>query len=190
MNGGSSAPPPGRRLLPRAERREQIVAAAKRAFGRTGYAGTSLEDVGREAGVSKVILYRHFESKAELYRVALDDVAGRIADALGGVEGVGPGALSALLHVADADPAGYLLLFRHATREPEFREHTDTLHAQAANALATITDVPATGWSRELLPHLVIAAIATWLLAGRPTPVGEATQSLTTLITSTTRTLG
>jgi hypothetical protein len=34
---------------------------------RAGYAATSLDEVAREAGVSRTILYRYFESKADLY---------------------------------------------------------------------------------------------------------------------------
>jgi AcrR family transcriptional regulator len=180
----------GRRLLPRAERREQIIAAAKRAFARTGYAGTSLEDVGHEAGVSKVIIYRHFDTKADLYAAALDHTADRIATALGGVEPVGTAALSALFHVADADPDGYLLLFRHATREPDFRTHTDTLYAQATNALRTLAEPPADSWPGQLLPHLIITAIATWLITPDRPSVGHATTALVTLVGATAQSLG
>jgi len=48
--------------MPRAERREQILAAATVAFARGGFAGTGLADIATEAGVTRVILYRHFES--------------------------------------------------------------------------------------------------------------------------------
>jgi AcrR family transcriptional regulator len=57
-----AAPAPGRRLR-RAERREQILAAATEAFAAAGFAATSLDDVAAQAGVSRAILYRHFDSK-------------------------------------------------------------------------------------------------------------------------------
>src|SRR5215467_7372219 len=63
-----------RRLLPRDERRRTLIAAATRAFSRSGFAGTSLDDVADEAGVSRILLYRHFESKTHLYRALLDDI--------------------------------------------------------------------------------------------------------------------
>src|ERR1700736_5184363 len=74
--------PPVRRLA-RAERRQQILDAATRAFARTGFAATGLDDIGAEAGVSHVILYRHFASKADLYRAVLDRASTRIGDTVG-----------------------------------------------------------------------------------------------------------
>jgi AcrR family transcriptional regulator len=58
-----SATIPERRRLPTAERRAVILAAAGPLFARDGYAGTRLDDVAAAAGVTKPILYRHFDSK-------------------------------------------------------------------------------------------------------------------------------
>src|SRR5215472_15857916 len=75
------APSPNRRMR-RAERRDQILAAATRAFARSGFAATRLDDVAAEAGISRVILYRHFESKTDLYRAVLDHACLRLAEAV------------------------------------------------------------------------------------------------------------
>src|SRR6187455_2022469 len=60
------------------ERREQILAAASRAFAQSGYAGTSTDAVAKEAGVSQPYVVRMFGTKAELFRSvfarALDSV--------------------------------------------------------------------------------------------------------------------
>src|SRR5215216_1363540 len=69
--------------LGRAARREQILLAAARAFARAGFTATSLEDVAGEAGVTRAILYRHFDSKADLYRAVLDRAQRRLALATG-----------------------------------------------------------------------------------------------------------
>jgi AcrR family transcriptional regulator len=45
----------------------QLVATARDLFARHGYAGTSLEAVSSEAGVTKGGLYHHFGSKKELF---------------------------------------------------------------------------------------------------------------------------
>ena len=47
------------------ERREQVLAAATRAFARTGYAGTSTDVVAREAGVSQPYVVRMFGTKRD-----------------------------------------------------------------------------------------------------------------------------
>jgi AcrR family transcriptional regulator len=63
---------PERRRMPTAERRATILRAAGPLFARDGYAGTRLDDVAAAAGVSKPILYRHFDSKKALYVALLD----------------------------------------------------------------------------------------------------------------------
>jgi AcrR family transcriptional regulator len=60
-----------RRRLPVAERRELITEAAGRLFGERGYEGTRLDDIAAAAGVTKPVLYRHFDSKRDLYLVLL-----------------------------------------------------------------------------------------------------------------------
>ncbi|HUA73963.1 MAG TPA: TetR family transcriptional regulator [Solirubrobacteraceae bacterium] len=52
--------------LPAVERRALIEQAAARLFARHGYEATTVEDVCAAAGVSKPMLYRHFQSKQDL----------------------------------------------------------------------------------------------------------------------------
>src|ERR687888_2458272 len=64
-------PAPKRRMRG-PERRAQLLAVARRAFGRSGFHGVSMDEVAKEAGVTKPILYDHFNSKEELYVALLD----------------------------------------------------------------------------------------------------------------------
>lgn len=52
--------------LAAAQRRRLIEQAATELFARRGYASTTVEDISRAAGVTKPMLYRHFESKQDL----------------------------------------------------------------------------------------------------------------------------
>jgi AcrR family transcriptional regulator len=52
--------------LAASERRRLIEQAATELFARRGYAATTVEDIARAAGVTKPMLYRHFESKQDL----------------------------------------------------------------------------------------------------------------------------
>src|SRR5438128_12218023 len=56
-----------RRRLPAAERRETLIVAASELFAQRGYDHVSLDEVAERAGVTKVIVYRHFASKKDLY---------------------------------------------------------------------------------------------------------------------------
>jgi AcrR family transcriptional regulator len=49
------------------QKRERIFHATERVFGRYGYAKTTVEDVCREAGISKRTFYEQFRGKGELF---------------------------------------------------------------------------------------------------------------------------
>lgn len=173
MADESEDPGPARRLR-RAERREQILDAATRAFARGGYADTGLDDVAAEAGISRVILYRHFESKGQMYRAVLDRALARLEERVGSGHFTG-GSIPAFLSAAAEDPDGFRLLFRHAAREPEFRESTDQLMAASVElALRQLTEVvPDPAWARwaaRLVFTVAIEGAIAWLDAGRPDP--------------------
>lgn len=68
-----------------ASRRSDIVRAAKKAFLEVGYAGTSVDDVAREAGVSKPTIYKHFQSKERLFQTILETEAALIDRSFEGV---------------------------------------------------------------------------------------------------------
>src|SRR3954447_22538098 len=63
---------PQRTRVAAAERRRRIERAAGRLFAERGYAGTRLEDIAAAAGVTKPVLYRHFDSKKALYLALLE----------------------------------------------------------------------------------------------------------------------
>jgi AcrR family transcriptional regulator len=49
-----------------ASRREQLLAAAARAFRRNGYAGVSIDEIGNDVGVVGPAIYRYFDTKASI----------------------------------------------------------------------------------------------------------------------------
>ncbi len=58
--------------LPKAERREQLMAVARSVFVEQGYHAASMKIIAETAGVSKPLLYQHFPSKLDLYLALLD----------------------------------------------------------------------------------------------------------------------
>src|SRR6186997_1800271 len=129
---------PQRRLLRREERHASILHGAAAAFARAGFAATSMEDVAESCGVTKLIVYRHFESKEELYRAILQRVFDRQAEELvGGLEHPSQSGLGArtLLTVAREDPAAFTLLWRHAPREEQFAAYALELRELSVRAV-------------------------------------------------------
>lgn len=169
-----TAGPQNVRRMPRAQRREQILDAATRAFARTGYVATGLDGVTAEAGVTLVLLYRHFDSKAGLYRAVLDRACARLEATVGSSD-FDEGSIPALLRAAAEDPDGFRLLFRHAVREPEFRDVVDGLQAMSAEVTrrelaAVIPDGPWLDWAVQLVPTATLESVIAWLDAGQPDP--------------------
>jgi AcrR family transcriptional regulator len=160
--------------LRRPQRRDQILAAATRAFARFGFTATSLDDIATEAHVSRVILYRHFESKTNLYRAVLDRAYAHLYAAVGVGEYTSD-TIPALISAAAEDPDGFRLLFHHAAREPEFRAEMDHFRANAVQLarrqIVRMVSQPAWAqWASNLAPTLTVDAVIAWLDAGQPDP--------------------
>jgi len=79
-----------RRRLTAEERRTGILDSALAVFSESGYHASSIDDIAREAGVSKALIYEHFASKQELYADLIArnarELTQRIGAALVGVE--------------------------------------------------------------------------------------------------------
>jgi AcrR family transcriptional regulator len=65
-SGSSSNAPPGRRAAGQERRHQRILAAAEQLFATQGFAKTTVEEIASAAGVSKGLLYQHYESKEAL----------------------------------------------------------------------------------------------------------------------------
>lgn len=82
MSKGPKAVPAGEG----SERRRQILEIAAQLFARKGYRGTSMRDIGQEAGVYGGSLYHHIRSKDELFielhNAALDHAQERVDHAV------------------------------------------------------------------------------------------------------------
>src|SRR5438132_1610 len=64
--------------LPAPERRRQLLDSALDVFAARGFHGASMNDVADAAGVTKPVLYQHFESKRRLFVELLEDVGSRL----------------------------------------------------------------------------------------------------------------
>lgn len=53
------------------ERRGQILAAARAVFVRRGYKGSTTLEIAKQAGISEVTLFRHFDSKKALFMACI-----------------------------------------------------------------------------------------------------------------------
>jgi AcrR family transcriptional regulator len=63
-----------------AERREQLIAIARKLFAERGFDGTSIEEMASRASVSKPVVYEHFGGKEGIYAVVVDREVRQLLD--------------------------------------------------------------------------------------------------------------
>jgi len=71
--------------------RQALLHAALAVFSRKGYATARLEDIAREAGVTRGAIYWHFSSKADLYAALVADASARLDQVIGSALAEGGG---------------------------------------------------------------------------------------------------
>ena len=82
-------PAPRRRLTAEA-RKSSILAAARRAFTETGdMSGTTIKVIAQHSGISEGVIYRHFESKDQLFLEAVVEPLQQAVDNLVAATAVG-----------------------------------------------------------------------------------------------------
>jgi AcrR family transcriptional regulator len=166
--------PPERTRLPVAERRALIVEAAGRMFGERGYDATRLDEVAAAAGVTKPILYRHFDSKQALYLALLE----RHRDDLGTFGGAIPATgtveerLRAVLEVwfayVEDHSYAWRMLFRDTGGGPEIAAFRQEVHDRARAVLAALirqlSEAPIPRRELEPLAELMSMGMASLVL--------------------------
>ena len=136
--------PTRRRRMPAAQRREVILVAAEETFARSGYHGASLDDIAQAAGVSKALIYEHFDSKRELHGSLLDAQAAEIFRRLEAAAARGEtgeerlrNGIDAFLHFVEERREAWRALFRDAA-DPEVAALITRVQAQATGVIARL----------------------------------------------------
>ena len=113
-------------------------------FGERGYDATRLDDVAAAAGVTKPILYRHFEGKTALYLALLarhrDDLSSFAAaiPAEGGAERRVRTVLEVWVVYVETHAYAWKMLFRDTGGGPEIRAFRLAVHARARAVLVAM----------------------------------------------------
>jgi AcrR family transcriptional regulator len=184
---------PQQQRLPVAERRALIVEAAGRLFGERGYDRTRLDDIAAAAGVTKPIVYRHFDSKRDLYLALLDrhrdDLPGFIDSmpAQGTAEERLRAVLDTWLDYVEARSYAWKMLFRDTGGGPEIAARRREVHARARGVLVElIRSLAATPIPRHQLEPLAellsmgMAALVLWWVEDAAVSRGAVLDALTT----------
>ncbi len=135
----------GRTRLNAPERRTAILDAAQSVFGQRGYHGTSIDDVAQAAGISKGLIYEHFDSKRELHAELVAVHAGELfrrlqANANAGTAGEARmrAGVDIFFAFVEENPEAWRVLFRDAADE-EIADITAGVQAQALNLMVALS---------------------------------------------------
>jgi len=178
------------------DRREAILAAALDVFAHGGYHETSVEAVADRAGVSKALIYEHFDSKRELHRALLEryvhELLARVVEASAVAEAGEArllAGLDAFLGFVEERPDAWRFVFRNVG-DAEIAGAVARLRDEVAGAIAGLMAVDAPpGWAED--PELgreiemiaqeitgAVQALANWWDEHREVPRERVTQSI------------
>jgi AcrR family transcriptional regulator len=184
-----------RRRLSAEERRESILDAANQVFGEHGFEHVRIDDVAAAAGISKALIYEHFESKQDLYSELMNRAAIDLLRVL--VEAASAPGMEGPLRMENAAAAGFLWVQEHPhafhmfirdVTDPEISARQDALRRGAVTAMADVMEMepPETraGMARrqtEQIAEMVVGgwyAVAEWWLRHPDVPREELMTSM------------
>lgn len=149
-------------------RRTQILDVAVDVFGQGGYYGASMNDIADAAGVTKPVLYQHFDSKSDLYRALIDDVGDRMIEAIteatagakNGREQTELGFRAYFQWVAQRHDEFMLIYGGGARHDAEFNDQLRIISDRVAEAITPLIAVDLEPIMRTTLAHGLVGLAA------------------------------
>lgn len=153
-----------RTRLPARERRRQLLDVARDVFAERGFHATSMDDVAEAAGVTKPVLYQHFDNKRALYVELLEDVGRGLLSEIGEATGrAGSGrqqvemGFAAYFRFVAENRSAFRLLFGASVRnDAEFAAVAERVIAAVADVVLQLIEVDAPFEQRLALAHAVV----------------------------------
>lgn len=146
------------------DRRRQLLNVACDVFADRGFSATIMDDVAYAAGVTKPVLYQHFDSKRALFIAVLEDCGERLISSILNATKEGETlreqmvkGFTAYFSFVRNDDAGFRLLFGASARnDTDFAEVTNRVLEHFADAVTSliIEDIPQE--ERRLIAHALI----------------------------------
>lgn len=164
------------RHLSEAERRAQILRAARALFVERGYLSTRVEDVARRARLSKGAVYFYFKSKRELFDALVEEEQ---AVTLSFLEGAARDQRPAAIKLIElgtsyldyfaglkTPPRFFLLMSEMAIRDEHVRERVNAIHQLFVERLAALIEQGAAEGSFRALDPMAAAMLLKAMVDG------------------------
>ncbi|CAN5914574.1 TetR/AcrR family transcriptional regulator [soil metagenome] len=131
---------PRRVRLDNDQRRAQLLGLAKSAFSDRAYDDVSIDDIAREAKISKGLLYHYFPTKRDLYVAGLREIANELVQAvlsvpanLAPIERARAGLDAYLDHITRHSRAYVSLMRGGIGSDPEVADVVESVRTQLAD---------------------------------------------------------
>ena len=146
------------------DRRRQLLNVASGVFADRGFSATIMDDIAYTAGVTKPVLYQHFDSKRALFIAVLEDCGERLVNNIVTATREGETLREQMMQGFTAyfdfvrnDDSGFRLLFGASARnDTDFAEVTNRVLEHFADSVTSliIEDIPQE--ERSLIAHALI----------------------------------
>ncbi|MGD0321653.1 MAG: TetR/AcrR family transcriptional regulator [Acidimicrobiales bacterium] len=161
--GPSTAHAPTKRL-PADRRREQLLDVALKLFASRGFKATTMEDIAEAAGVTKPLLYQHFDSKRALYLELANAIADSLVETIGKAvaDAEGPhqqvaGGFAAYLQLVLTRADAFNLLFgSDVPNDPDLSRAVRGVKSSIAEAVDPLIDAGLDEDHRRMLAYAVV----------------------------------
>jgi AcrR family transcriptional regulator len=150
--------------LPADQRRRQLLDTACDVFAERGFHATAMDGVASDAGVTKPVLYQHFDSKRALFievlrhggALFLADLAQATETAHTERELVEAGFTAYFRFVTEHEAVFRVLFGASARNDPEFAAVVEGILDQIADVISQLIAIESTDEHRRVLAHAVI----------------------------------
>ena len=154
-------------LKPTNDRRQHIIEVAITQFSRTGYHNTSMTDIADAVGVTKPVLYQHFDSKRALYLEILRSVGQALVTAVTSTAATSTDgreqterAMIAYFTWVDQHREAFSLLFESSERvDEEFATTVREFEEAASAAIAPLIAVDLPDQTRRMLAMSLVGMV-------------------------------
>ncbi|MGH9028445.1 MAG: TetR/AcrR family transcriptional regulator [Acidimicrobiales bacterium] len=163
---GASEPRPSSqpKRLPADRRREQLLDVSLKLFATSGFSATTMDEIAEAAGVTKPLLYQHFDSKRALYLELVDSVAESLLEGIekavaeaGGPRQQVEGGFAAYFQLVVTRADAFKLLFgSDVPNDPELSRAVRNVENMIAEAIDVLIDAGLEEDHRRMLAYAVV----------------------------------
>ena len=160
---GGGARPAARDTVRSQARRAELIATGRKLFADTSYDALSMDDIARQAGVAKGLIYYYFTNKRGYYLAIIEDAVAELVERAGSTHDLPPverveRTVDGYLRYAQHHQAAYRAIITGGVGfDAEVLAIRETVRSRLLHTIAL------GAWGRDDIPVLARTALTGWL---------------------------